>query len=166
MAIVVARSGPAGIAAAVSRRARPTGPARTEASGRPLRLRTACPATSAPATISAAEAIAAIKPGYAAKEVDAGRHPDQVALGEQLSDLDGVRRRALAQVVADDPEVETALVRGVAPDPADEHLVAPGDVGGERIEALARRVDDLDARSRPRAARGRPRVRAARGSAR
>ena len=73
------------------------------------------------------------------------RHAHEVALGEQLGDLDGVGRGALAQVVADDPEVEAALVRGVAADPADQHLVAPGGVGGERVDAVAGRVHDDDA---------------------
>ena len=70
------------------------------------------------------------------------------ALDEELGDLDGVRGRALAQVVADDPEVQAALVRGVAADPADEHLVAARRVGRERVDALGRVVEDDDARCR------------------
>ena len=49
---------------------------------------------------------------------------DQAALVQQLGELDGVGGRALAQVVAHDPEVEAALVRGVAAYAPDEHVVA------------------------------------------
>ena len=58
-------------------------------------------------------------------EGGAGRNAHEVALGQELGDLDGVGRGALAQVVADDPQVEAAVVRGVAADAADEDLVRP-----------------------------------------
>ncbi len=45
--------------------------------------------------------------------------PEQVAFDQQLRHLDRVGGRALAQVVAGDPEVEAALVARVAADPAD-----------------------------------------------
>ncbi len=50
--------------------------------------------------------------------------PEQAALDQQLGDLHGVGGGALAQVVGDDPEVEGALVAGVAADAADEDVVA------------------------------------------
>ena len=43
------------------------------------------------------------------RRLDARAH--QAALVQQLGELDGVRRGALAQVVGDDPQVERALVR-------------------------------------------------------
>ena len=78
----------------------------------------------------------------------------QAALDEQLGDLDGVGRGALAQVVGDDPEVERALVAGVAADAADEDVVVARGVDRHRV---ARRRRGRRRRSRPaprRAARG------------
>src|SRR6202011_2239585 len=49
---------------------------------------------------------------------------------------------ALAQVVAHDPHVERVRVRFVATDPPHEHLVAPRDVGGDRVQTLGRIVGD------------------------
>ena len=56
----------------------------------------------------------------------AGGGPDPAALDEHLGDLDRVRRGALAEVVADDPEGEPAVVRDrrVLADAPDEDLVA------------------------------------------
>ena len=64
---------------------------------------------------------------------------------EQLRQLHGVRRGALAQVVGDDPEVERALVAGVAANPADQDLVAAGGLDRHRETRRAGLVDDLDA---------------------
>ena len=72
----------------------------------------------------------------------ARRPPSRFALDEQLGDLDGVGRGALAQVVGDDPEVERALVAGVAADAADEDVVAAGGVDRHRVAAARRVVDD------------------------
>ena len=41
---------------------------------------------------------------------------DKIPFDQHLGDLDGVRGRALAEVVADDPEVQAAIVRGIAAD--------------------------------------------------
>ena len=85
---------------------------------------------------------------------------------EQLGELHGIRRRALAQVVGDDPQIERALVAGVAADPPDEHVVAAARVDRQRIE---RRVWVVEAPSRPvqrGEARAPARARAARASAR
>src|SRR5205823_13619478 len=60
----------------------------------------------------------------------------QPALAQELGQLDGVRGGALAEVVAHDPEVEAALVRGVAPDAADQHVVTPGRVDRQRVDAV------------------------------
>ena len=45
---------------------------------------------------------------------------------QQLGDLDGIGGGPLAEVVADNPEVEAALVRGIAADATDQDLVAAG----------------------------------------
>ena len=42
---------------------------------------------------------------------------------EQLGDLDRVERRALAQIVADDPQAEAVLDRRILADAADEGRV-------------------------------------------
>ena len=75
----------------------------------------------------------------------------------------GVGGCALSQVVADDPEVEAALVRGVATDPADEHLVV-----ARRRRAASGRGPRPGCRRRSRparcsAARGNPPARDPRG---
>ena len=82
--------------------------------------------------------------------VDDERRPVRAASGraqqaahvQQLGQLDGVGGRALAQVVAHDPEVQAALVRGVAADAPDQHVVAAGGVERRRVEAVRRVVDD------------------------
>ena len=67
------------------------------------------------------------------------------ALEEKLGDLDGVQRRALAQVVAGQVEGHAVLGRRVPPDAADEHLVpacCPGRASGQQqlgADARARR---------------------------
>ena len=55
-----------------------------------------------------------------------GRNPHQAALVQDFGDLDRVGGGALEQVVADDPHLQAARVRGVAPQAADEDLVAAG----------------------------------------
>src|SRR6266540_4019276 len=52
-------------------------------------------------------------------------------LQQELGDLDRVQGRALAQVVADDPEREP-LAGGVGPDPSDEHLITACSLAGRR----------------------------------
>ena len=94
-----------------------------------------------------AVASASSRSGIRAGAPDGGG-PDPVALAEDLGDLDGVGRGALAQVVRDDPEGEPAAVRDrhVAPDPPDEDLVAPGGLGRQRVVVLGGIVLDHDAR--------------------
>src|SRR5919199_5590885 len=65
----------------------------------------------------------------------------QTALDEELRELDGVRGGALSEVVSHDPEIQAALVRGVAPDAADQHLVPPGGFDRHRIAPACRVVD-------------------------
>ena len=72
----------------------------------------------------------------------------QVPHPQQLGHLDRVGGGALAEVVADDPEVEAALVRGVAADAPHEHVVAPGRVERQRVEAVRRVVHHRHARGR------------------
>src|SRR5262249_35639249 len=54
-------------------------------------------------------------------------------VSEELGGLDGVGGGALAEVVAGDPEVEGALVAGVATDAADEDVVLAGGVDREGV---------------------------------
>ena len=65
------------------------------------------------------------------------RHSDEVSLVQELSKLESVGCRALAQVVADDPHVQALIVRGIAADAADEHVVASGHVGRQRVDTVA-----------------------------
>ena len=83
------------------------------------------------------------------------RRPDPAALDEGFGELDGIRRRALAEVVADDPEGDAAVVldREVLPDAPDEDLVAARGLGGQRVLVARRVVLDDDARRRRRRAR-------------
>ena len=85
-------------------------------------------------------------PGSALGEARGRGRANKVALRQQLGHLHRVGGGSLAQVVADDPEVEAALVRGVAADAADQHIVAALDVDRQRIGALARIVDHDQAR--------------------
>ena len=92
-----------------------------------------------------------------------GRRPGHPAAGEErLRDLDGVRRRALAQVVAHDPEREAAAVGDgfVGPDAADVDLV-----GARRRRSRAGRSRSTGRPGRRRPARGRRARGPGRGSA-
>ena len=89
-----------------------------------------------------------------------GWNPDQVPLVQDLGDLDRVGRGALEQVVRDDPQAQPALVRGVAPQAADEDVVAAGRAERGRVG-----LDHRQAGHARRAARAPPRPRAARASA-
>src|SRR3954468_18106772 len=70
----------------------------------------------------------------------------EIALAEQLGELHRVGGGALSEVVAHDPQVQAALVRGVAADAAHQHLVAAGGVDGLRIDAVGGVVEHDDAR--------------------
>ena len=85
-----------------------------------------------------------------ASRLDAGRAAaEQAAHVQQLGHLHRVGGRALAQVVAHHPEVQAALVRGVAADAAHQHVVLARGVDGQRVQAVGRVVDH------PHAGRGR-----------
>jgi aspartate-semialdehyde dehydrogenase len=64
---------------------------------------------------------------------------------QQLGQLDRVGGGALAQVVRDDPQVERALVAGVAANAPDVHLVSAGGVDRLRVRSVVRIVDDRHA---------------------
>src|SRR5439155_2763634 len=73
-----------------------------------------------------------------------GRPPsgrDCAGREDELSDLDAVQGRPLAQVVAGEEEREPVLGGRVAADPPDEHLVSAGGLarGGEVLEPNRRR---------------------------
>src|SRR5260221_563170 len=59
---------------------------------------------------------------------------DNPHLDRPLGHLDGVESGSLAEIVAHDPERDPVSSRGVAPDPADEDVVLPGDLGGCRVD--------------------------------
>src|SRR3954452_12643893 len=65
------------------------------------------------------------------------RNAHQAARVQDLGDLHGVRRRALEQVVADDPHLQPARMRRIAPQTPDEDLVAAG--GRQRRRVAVRR---------------------------
>src|SRR5690606_6256973 len=68
---------------------------------------------------------------------------------QQLGQLHGVQRRALAQIVGDDPQVQATRMRRVLANPADIDRVVARSVGDRRrIAARTRFVDDLDPRRR------------------
>src|SRR5215212_6842979 len=75
-------------------------------------------------------------------QAGAGGRLDQPALVQQLRHLDGVGRRAFAEVVADHPEVEAALVRGVPADAADQDLIAARRRDRQRVDPGARVIED------------------------
>src|SRR5688500_6735317 len=97
-----------------------------------------------PATTSSRRSSAA-SPPWSRTTATRSAVAEQVSLDQQLGDLDRVGGGSLAQVVADDPEVEAAVGARVAADPPDEHLVAAGRVGRHRIEAVGGVVDDQHA---------------------
>src|SRR5215217_2406798 len=66
-----------------------------------------------------------------------GRHlADQAALVQQLRDLDGVERRALAQIVGDHPQAQAVLKARVVADPRDVDREFALDVLGGRVAAV------------------------------
>src|SRR5262245_66520743 len=64
---------------------------------------------------------------------------------QQLRDLHRVRRRALAQLVADDPEVEAAGMGQVLADPPHEAVVLTLDERGHGIPVVGRLVPQTQA---------------------
>jgi hypothetical protein len=71
--------------------------------------------------------------------------PSHLLLDDDFGDLHRVERRALQDVVRDDPQVEAVRDRPVLADAADERLAAAADLGGRR-EVLLLLADD-DARA-------------------
>src|SRR5688500_9001548 len=94
-----------------------------------------------PATTSSRRSSAA-SPPWSRTTATKSAVAEQVSLDQQLGDLNRVGGSALAQVVADDPEVEAAVGARIAADPPDQHLVAAGGIGRHRIEAVGWVVDD------------------------
>ena len=117
---------------------------------------------SAAISSSAAPRSASVTPrSRPAARAAAGR--TQPRADEDLGDLDGVRRGALAEVVADDPQRQATTVGdGLVPAyPTDEDLVAAGGVDRERIDVVGRVVlDDHPGHGREQLARplGRDRI--------
>ena len=64
---------------------------------------------------------------------------------QQLSDLDGVRRGTLPQVVADAPERQAVLARDIFADSADERSVVVVARARHRVKLIVDVVDDLEA---------------------
>ena len=73
---------------------------------------------------------------------------DETPFVQDLRELHGVRRRALPQVVGDDPQIQRVLVAGVAPNAPDEDLITPGGVGRQGVEGRAGLVHDAHAGGR------------------
>ncbi len=92
---------------------------------------------------SAARRSAWVMPGPRSRSPPRGtaRHPGRRpsepsrAAIERLRDLDRVRRGALAEVVADDPERDPAIAsdRRILADPPDEDVVGAGSLGRQRV---------------------------------
>src|SRR5690554_3759227 len=65
---------------------------------------------------------------------------------EELCDLHCIERRALAQIVADAPQVEAVLDRRILPDTADERSVIAGALHRGHVPAVLALVDEHDPR--------------------
>ena len=86
------------------------------------------------------------------------RHDARCALRQQqLGDLHGVQRRALADLVGDHPHGQAVLNRVVSAQTADVRLVRAGQQTRHGIRVRGAVVHDHDARRTPRAPRARPR---------
>ena len=105
--------------------------------------------TSAAISSSAAWRSATVTPGYRPRGARAAART-QPRSHQELGELDRVGRGALAQVVADDPEREPAVVGDarVLADAADVDLVGAGGLGRERVGRGRRVVLDHDAGDR------------------
>ena len=71
---------------------------------------------------------------------------DQFAVDQAFGDLDGVERRAFAQIVGDDPHREAILDRGVLANAADVGGVLARRLIGRHIATRLMRIDDQAAR--------------------
>src|SRR5271154_1841108 len=67
---------------------------------------------------------------------------DQLAVDQAFGDLDGVERRALAQIVGDDPHREPVLDRRVLADAADIGRILAPRLVGRHVAARLARIDD------------------------
>ena len=98
--------------------------------------------------------------GFAISVVDEAEAAETLEYFRQigeLGELDGVEGGALAEVVADDPEVQRPRVRRIPADPADEDVVAAGGGRCQGIDGVGRVVEHPDARGgRQHEHRGRP----------
>ena len=66
--------------------------------------------------------------------------------GQEFGDLNGVRRRAFADVVGDHPHGDAVVQRGITADPPHEHLVPALRVYSHRVGAARRVVGHDNAR--------------------
>src|SRR5271166_1695482 len=82
--------------------------------------------------------------GYAAQRLDVGAPAAPAAemvFDQDFSDLDGIERRALAQIVGDDPQVKSVRHGRVAADAADIDRVLAGRLGRGHIAFVGAVVD-------------------------
>src|SRR5215216_3386750 len=80
--------------------------------------------TFSPKSTSSINRYGALFTGSLRKSFERGRGSEH-----ELSDLDCVQRRALAEVVVDGPKCQAVGLGRILPDAADEHVVAPGGLG-------------------------------------
>ena len=67
---------------------------------------------------------------------------------QKLRDLDAVERSALAHIIGDDPQVQSARVGNILADPADKHRIFMRRLGYRgRVAAILALVHDLHSRS-------------------
>src|SRR6185503_20782932 len=70
----------------------------------------------------------------------------QVLAPEQLRNLNGIQRRALAEVVADDPQAEAVLHGRVLADPADVSRIIADAFDRRHVASVLALIDDEHAR--------------------
>src|SRR5919106_4298489 len=64
----------------------------------------------------------------------------EIVAYKDLRNLHSVERRALAQIVRHDPEIETVGHGVILTDPADKGCIFPGGVDGHRVDIILRFV--------------------------
>src|SRR5881397_2790247 len=70
----------------------------------------------------------------------------QMLASEQLGDLHGIERGALAEIVADDPQAEPVLDRRIFTDPADEGRIVADAFDRRHVAARLALIDEHHAR--------------------
>src|SRR6266446_7488596 len=94
-------------------------------------------------------AVMRLSLGGAPQRLDVGARAEalsaEMLLDQDFGDLDGIERRALAQIVGDDPQIEPVRDRRVAADAADIDRVLAGRLGRGHITLIGAVVDDGDA---------------------